>query len=324
MRQAGRYLPAYRKTRARAGSFLDLCFTPDLATEVTLQPIDRFGFDAAILFSDILVIPWALGCEVRFVEGEGPVIEPIRDAYDVRKLQLEGMIERLSPVMTAVRQIKAALPVNTPLIGFAGAPWTLATYMFGGKGSTDQASTKLAAIGDPTLFRSVIDLLEAAAVELLLAQIEAGADIVKIFDSWAGAATAAMQREFVLDPIKRIVARIKQARPKTPIIFFPRGVGANLKTMDHAIAPDGLALDSSIDPLWAAQTLTGAKALQGNLDPVFMRGPISALLMEAQQLRLAMRGRPHILNLGHGVTPQSKIENIEALLGFWREMNEKG
>lgn len=318
MRQAGRYLPEYRETRLRAGSFLDLCFTPDLATEVTLQPIRRFGFDAAILFSDILVAPWAMGQSVRFEEGVGPIVETVRSRADAEALAVEGAVERLEPVLQAVRQIKAALPAGTPLIGFAGAPWTLATYLFGGKGSVDQAPTKLAALGDPEMFSLTMAKLEQLVGDFLIAQIDAGVDAVKIFDSWAGAATAAMMREHVEAPLARLTARLKRERPEAPVIVFPRGVGSALERMQSVIAPDGLALDSGVDAAWAAQTLTSATALQGNIDPVFMRGPEAALLVELDRLRDAMRGRPHILNLGHGITPEADIARVEAMLTHWR------
>lgn len=318
MRQAGRYLPEYRATRAEAGSFLDLCFTPDLATEVTLQPIRRFGFDAAILFSDILVIPWAMGQSVRFEEGVGPIVQTVERREDAEGLEVAPVVERLAPVFTAIRQIKAELPAQTPLIGFAGAPWTLATYLFGGKGSVDQAPTKLAALNAPETFALTMDKLERAVGDFLIAQIDAGVDVVKIFDSWAGAATAGMIADFVSAPLSRLVSRLKAERPRTPVIAFPRGVGSHLTALDAAMRADGLALDSAVDPRWAAQTLTVSKALQGNVDPVFVRGPIAALRSELDRVREGFDGRPHVLNLGHGVTPETKIENVEALISHWR------
>ncbi len=321
MRQAGRYLPEYRATRKEAGSFLDLCYSPRLATEVTLQPIRRFGFDAAILFSDILVIPWALGRDVRFEEGVGPRLDPIEapEEVDALESQLEGMVERLSPVMEAVKSIRAALPPQTPLIGFAGAPWTLATYMIAGRGTPDQALAKLFAYTHPKAFDKLIRILEEAVVRLLTAQSDAGANALKIFDSWAGSLTPSMIDGASIGPLTRIRQALLKSASEKPLIVFPRGVGETYVRYDAEVAPDGLALDQSVDANWAARTLTSSKALQGNLDPVLMRAPLEAVKREIEFLRTAMAGRPHILNLGHGVTPESKIENVAYLLETWRQ-----
>lgn len=320
MRQAGRYLPEYRATRAQAGSFLDLCYNPALATEVTLQPIRRFQFDAAILFSDILVIPWALGRSVRFEEGVGPRLDPIEtpDEVDALEEELEKVVERLSPVLEAVERIRAALPPETPLIGFIGAPWTLATYMIAGRGTPDQAPAKLFAYTYPEAFEKLIRILEIAGAKLLAAQAAAGANALKVFDSWAGSLPASLIDVASISPLKRLRAQLLVDAPDTPVILFPRGVGGAYVWYDREIAPDGLALDQSVDPVWAATTLTHSKALQGNLDPVLMRAPFEAIDREVETLRDAMRGRGHILNLGHGVTPDSRIENVERLLKQWR------
>ncbi len=318
MRQAGRYLPEYRETRKRAGGFLDLCFNPELAAEVTLQPIRRFGFDAAIMFSDILVIPWALGQDVRFEEGVGPIVQTVTSRTDAERLRVKGVVERLEPVVEVVRAIKRDLPADVPLIGFAGAPWTLATYLFGGKGSTDQMPTKLAALGDPETFDLVIAKLEEAVGDFLIAQIDAGADAVKLFDSWAGAASAGMMARYVADPLERLTTRLRRERPATPIIAFPRGVGAALPEIDRRLGANALALDSAVSPAWAAASLTGAKALQGNLDPAFLRGPEATLRAELDAIRAGFAGRPHILNLGHGITPEAEIGRVETMLAHWR------
>lgn len=318
MRQAGRYLPEYRETRAEAGGFLDLCFNPELATEVTLQPIRRFGFDAAILFSDILVIPWALEQKVWFVQGEGPRLEPVATVAEFEALRIEGAVERLSPVFEAIRRIKAALPPEVPLIGFAGAPWTLATYMIAGRGSSDHATAKLFTLEQPELFQRLIDLATEAVGRFLEAQIDAGVDAVKLFDSWASAAWPSLFEKAVLAPAAAIRDRVKAARPQTPLIAFPRGAGGALKAYAEAVRPDGLALDSGVDPAWAAAQIDPKIALQGNLDPIFMRGPKEALGPELDRIRAAMAGRPHILNLGHGITPESKIENVSYLIDYWR------
>lgn len=318
MRQAGRYLPEYRATRADAGGFLDLCFNPELATEVTLQPIRRFGFDAAILFSDILVTPLALGQRVWFEPGEGPRLDPIQTANDLDALSLERIEPTLEPVFQAIRQIKAALPADTPLIGFAGAPWTLATYMIQGRGSSDHVGAKLFALEQPDVFDRMIGLLTDAVTRLLKAQIDAGVDAVKIFDSWSGAAWSSLFDRACVAPAERIRGALKASHPHTPFIAFPRGCGGSLAAYAAVVRPDGLAIDSSADLAWAASVVDPKIALQGNLDPVFMRGPIDALGPELDRIRSAMAGRPHVLNLGHGITPESQIANVEALIRHWR------
>ncbi|MEM9724597.1 MAG: uroporphyrinogen decarboxylase [Pseudomonadota bacterium] len=317
MRQAGRYLPEYRATRAEAGGFLDLCFNPALATEVTLQPLRRYGFDAAILFSDILVIPLALGQNVWFEEGEGPRLTPVTTEAELDALSLEGFEERLGPVFEAIRRIKAAAP-ETPLIGFAGAPWTLATYMINGRGSTDHAVAKLFALEKPDLFRRMIDLLTTAASRFLIAQRAAGVDAVKLFDSWAGAAWPSLFETACQRPATAVRDALDQSAPGTPLIAFPRGAGAALASYAAEVRPAGLAVDSATDLAWAARVVDTACALQGNLDPIFLRGPLDALDRELSRIRAAMDGRPHILNLGHGITPQSKPEVVAHLVERWR------
>ena len=318
MRQAGRYLPEYRQTRAQAGGFLDLCFSPDLATEVTLQPIRRFGFDAAILFSDILVAPLALGQKVWFVEGEGPRLEPAADEAAFAKLSMDGFLERLEPVFEAIRRIKAALPPDVPLIGFAGAPWTLATYMIAGQGSSDHAVAKLFALEQPALFRRMIDLNTQAVALFLKKQREAGVDAVKLFDSWAGAAWPSLFEDAVIAPAAAIRQELAAAAPDLPLIAFARGAGGSLPAYAAAVKPQGLAIDSATDIAWAARAVETPCALQGNLDPILLRGPQDRLGAELDRIRAAMADRPHILNLGHGITPQSHIDNVSFLVKHWR------
>lgn len=318
MRQAGRYLPEYRETRKRAGGFLELCFSPALATEVTLQPIRRFGFDAAILFCDILVVPLALGQKVWFEEGEGPRLEPITGEQDFAQLSMEGFLERLEPVFEAIRLIKQALPPETPLIGFAGAPWTLATYMIAGRGSTDHAAAKLCALEQPALFQKILDLTTEGVATFLHAQAAAGVDAVKLFDSWAGAAWPSLFDRACVAPAAIIREELAAAAPGLPLIAFPRGSGAALPSYARRVKPQGLSVDSATDLAWAAERVDTPCALQGNLDPVFMRGPKEAIAAELDRIREAMKNRPHILNLGHGLTPESQIDNVSFLVEHWR------
>ena len=319
MRQAGRYLPEYRETRAEAGGFLDLCFNPELATEVTLQPIRRFGFDAAILFSDILVAPLALGQKVWFEEGEGPRLEPAATADAIDRLDFDGFLERLEPVFEAIRRIKQGLPPGTPLIGFSGAPWTLATYMLAGRGSSDHAVAKLFALEQPALFDRLIEINAKAVAMLLQAQADAGVDAVKIFDSWAGAAWPSLFERACVAPAAEIRETLAASHPNLPLIAFPRGSGAALPAYAEAVKPQAVAIDSATDLAWAAKAVEFPCALQGNLDPIFMRGPQEALAPELDRIRSAVEGRPHILNLGHGITPQSQIDNVSFLVEHWRK-----
>lgn len=316
MRQAGRYLPEYRETRARAGSFLDLCFTPELAAEVTLQPIRRFGFDAAILFSDILVIPWALGQPVDFVEGVGPVLEPITTEAAFERLEFDGFLDRLAPVFQAIGRITAALPPHVPLIGFAGAPWTLATYMIAGRGTPDQGPAKALAASNSALFQRMIALLERCCAALLARQIAAGADAVKLFDSWAGSAPA--PERMVVEPLARIAEALRSDHPETPLIVFPRQFGARLPQLSRIVAPNALALDQDVDIDWLRSEISDEIALQGALDPTLLLGEREPLQAALDEQRQEFRGAAHIFNLGHGVTPEAKIENVEFMLDYWR------
>lgn len=314
MRQAGRYLPEYRKVRAEAGDFLTLCYTPKLAMEVTIQPIRRYGFDAAILFSDILVVPDGLGQKVWFEEGAGPRLEPIADDRALAELSLEGLTERLSPVYEAVERIAGALPSETALIGFAGAPWTVATYMVEGRGSADQRAAKLWAFRDPTAFGRLIDLLTLATIEHLSAQIKAGAQAVQIFDTWAGSLAPEDFERYSMSPMKAIRQALAERHPDVPVIGFPRGAGAKLADYLAATGLNGVSLDTSMDPNWAAKTIDPAVTLQGNLDPILLIAG-GRQMEEAIDTRLAaMKERPYIFNLGHGILPETPPEHVAAVI----------
>ncbi|MEL6235275.1 MAG: uroporphyrinogen decarboxylase [Pseudomonadota bacterium] len=315
MRQAGRYLPEYRATRAEAGSFLELCYNPELAAEVTLQPIRRYGFDAAILFADILLIPQALGADLWFVTGEGPRLSTIEGPEDLARLKpADAVHETLAPVYQTLRILREALPPETTRIGFAGAPWTVATYMIAGRGTPDQAPARRLMYGDPATFDALIDRITEATAAYLIAQIEAGAEVIKIFDSWAGALPGPHFARYAIDPVARIVAAIRAAHPGVPIIGFPRGAGGNYKAFLEGTGCEGLALDTAVDPGWAVQTLQPHACLQGNLDPLLMVLGGERLGSEARRIVEAFSGGPHIFNLGHGITPEADPAHVELLL----------
>jgi uroporphyrinogen decarboxylase len=319
MRQAGRYLPEYREVRTRAGSFLDLCYNPALATEVTLQPIRRFGFDAAILFSDILVVADALGQKVSFEEGRGPVLEPLRSGKDLAKLKLDRFHERLAPVYETVQRIKGTLPAETALIGFAGAPWTVASYMIEGGSSRDFARAKGWMHGQVTDFAALIDLLVEATSQYLIRQVEAGAEVLQLFDSWAGALSHPDMRQFSLAPLRKIVANVRAKHPEVPIILFPRAVGAGYLDFAAEKFAQGLGLDPGVPLEWARDQLQGHVCLQGNLDPQLLviggRGLGAGV---ARILHRLERG-PFIFNLGHGIVPETPPEHVAELVKLVRE-----
>ena len=320
MRQAGRYLPEYRKVRAEAGSFLDLCYTPDFAEEVTLQPIRRYGFDASILFSDILVVPDALGQPVAFKEGEGPVLEPIRNSGELAKLKsVEGLRDRLAPVYETVRRLRRSLPAETTLIGFAGAPWTVATYMVGGRGSPDQAAAKAWAYAAPDEFQKLIDLLVAATIEHLSAQIGAGAEVVQIFDTWAGSLPELSFRRFAMTPMAEIRTALKQRYPAVPVIGFPRGAGPMTAAYLDATGIDGLSLDTAMSPGWARDRLQGTTCLQGNLDPLLLVAGGSEMQRQVRHILDTLGHGPFIFNLGHGIVPQTPPDHVAELVELVRE-----
>ena len=320
MRQAGRYLPEYREVRASVSGFLELCYTPALAAEVTLQPIRRYGFDAAILFSDILVVPDALGQGVRFVEGEGPRLDAITSAAELIRLDPSAAGSKFGRVYDTVARLRQDLPRETTLIGFCGAPWTVATYMVGGQGSSDQAAARTLAYRDPETFARLIGIVTDASVEYLDGQVRAGADVLQIFDSWAGNLP---EREFdtwVVAPTRRIVAELKRRHPGTPIIGFPRGAGANAERYVRQTGVEGLGCDTAM-PLREMRALAdrGRVAVQGNLDPLLLAagGPqLDARVRETLQM---MRGAPFIFNLGHGIVPHTPPENVARLVELVRE-----
>ena len=315
MRQAGRYLPEYRATRAKAGGFLDLCYTPDLAAEVTLQPIRRFGFDAAILFADILLVPQALGADLWFVTGEGPRLSTVTSAGDLAALRgPQDVHETLSPVYETIKILRSELPAETTLIGFAGAPWTVATYMIAGQGTPDQGPARRLAYGDWPTFEGLLDLLTAATIEYLSAQISAGAEVVKLFDSWAGALPGSMFERCAIAPAKTIVDELRRRHGDVPIIGFPRGAGLGYKDYAAATGVEGLAIDTSVRAEFAARDLQPLTCVQGNLDPLLMVTGGDALVSQTKALCDAMRGGPHIFNLGHGITPDADPANVEVLL----------
>jgi uroporphyrinogen decarboxylase len=315
MRQAGRYLPEYRATRAEAGSFLDLCYNPDLAAEVTLQPIRRYGFDAAILFADILLVPQALGADLKFVEGEGPRLSTITDAAGLAALKpVEDIHETLSPVYETVRRLAAELPAETALIGFAGAPWTVATYMIAGRGTPDQAPARRLMYQDPATFDALMDRITEATIAYLLRQIEAGAETVKMFDSWAGALPGEKFEQYAIAPAKRIVDAIRAAHPGVPVIGFPRGAGGNYASYVAATGVECCALDTSVDPAWAAREVQTRTCVQGNLDPLLMVIGGDALSDAAKRCVEGFSGGPHVFNLGHGITPDADPANVDVLL----------
>ncbi len=309
MRQAGRYLPEYRETRAEAGSFLDLCYNPRLATEVTLQPIRRFGFDASILFSDILVVPHALGRDLRFEEGVGPRLDPITPA-EIAALDPDTVLERLEPVLETVERLRAALPPQTPLIGFCGAPWTVATYMINGRGSPDQAGARAFAHREPGAFAALLDVLTRASIRYLDAQVKAGADALMVFDSWAGALDTAQYAGASIAPNAAIVSGIRALHPGVPILAFPKGSGARYPDFLRAVKPDGVGLDWTIDPAWAVRKIRPLAVPQGNLDPTRLVAGGAALDAGIDAVLDAFRGGPFVFNLGHGVTPDTDPAHV--------------
>jgi uroporphyrinogen decarboxylase len=319
MRQAGRYLPEYRETRKQAGSFLDLCYNPDLAVEVTLQPIRRFGFDASILFSDILVVPHALGRDLRFEEGRGPLMTPI-EASEIAQLRLDGFHDHLAPVYETVRRLRAELPAETTLLGFCGAPWTLATYMIAGHGTPDQAPARLFAYRHPAEMDALLALLADASASYLIRQIDAGADAVQIFDSWSGVLDQATFDRCCVRPVTEIVRRVRERHPDVPIIGFPKGAGANYDSYRRKTGVTALGLDWTV-PVEQAQRLQKEGAVQGNLDPLRLVAGGAPLDEGVDAILETLGSGPLIFNLGHGITPEAPIAHVEQMLarirGAW-------
>ncbi len=317
MRQAGRYLPEYRAVRTKAGSFLDLCYNPDLATEVTLQPIRRFGFDAAILFSDILVVPHAFGQNVWFAEGEGPRLDPIADRDGLSRIAGTIDLERLEPVFETLRRLRRELPRPVTLLGFCGAPFTVASYMVAGKGTPDQAPIRLLAYRDPEFVAALIDRLVEGSIAYLSQQIEAGAEAVQIFESFAGALPPALLPRWSVEPVRRIAEGVRQRHPGARIIVFAKGAGARLA--DYAGFADALGIDWASDPAEADGIVPPGLAVQGNLDPLALIAGGEAMETGIDAALTGFAGRPHIFNLGHGIRPETPIAHVERLVQRVRE-----
>jgi uroporphyrinogen decarboxylase len=318
MRQAGRYLPEYREVREKAGGFLDLCYTPELAAEVTLQPIRRFGLSAAILFSDILVVPDALGQRVSFAAGEGPRLDPIRTDADLSRLDAVRTAATFARVYETVSRVRAGLPQDVALIGFCGAPWTVATYMVAGQGSADQADARLWAYRDPAGFGRLIELLVEASISYLDGQVQAGADALQIFDTWAGALPEPEFERWVVAPTHRIVTELRRRHPNVPIIGFPRGAGTKASHYREATGVNGLGCDTGM-PIEQMRALAqSGGAVQGNLDPLLLVSGGEAMRARVATTLTAMRGVPFIFNLGHGIVPETPPEHVAELVALVR------
>jgi uroporphyrinogen decarboxylase len=314
MRQAGRYLPEYQAVREKAGDFLKLCFTPELAAEVTLQPVRRFGFDAAILFSDILVIPHALGQPVWFVAGEGPRLDPVIDRQGLTGLKPELDHDMLAPVYQTIGLVKAGLPPNVALLGFCGAPWTVATYMIAGRGTPAQEPARLFAYGDPDGFAALIEKLVQASAAYLIRQLQAGVDAVQIFDTWAGILPADEFQRWCVAPTQRIIAKIRNEIPDAKVIGFPRGIGTRLLRYVEEVPIDAIGLDWTADLMFARDQIQWRVPVQGNLDPLALVAGGAALDRAVDKIVEAFSDRPFIFNLGHGILPQTPIAHVEQML----------
>lgn len=319
MRQAGRYLPEYKATRAQAGDFLSLCYNPDLAAEVTLQPIRRYGFDAAILFADILLVPQALGADLWFVTGEGPRLSTITSQADFDKLKpADAIHEHLSPVYETVKILAAELPKETTLIGFAGAPWTVATYMIAGQGTPDQGPAHALKAENRALFEAVLDRITQATIHYLSAQIDAGAEVVKLFDSWAGSLQDADFMDYSIKPMAQITAALKARYPHIPVIAFPRGAGEKYIGTHAATGADCIAIDDGVTADWAAANVQTGGCVQGNLKSSHMVTGGDTLVQETRKIVKALANGPHIFNLGHGITPDANPENVQLMINTVR------
>ena len=318
MRQAGRYLPEYRKLRAEAGDFLDLCYSPDLAVEVSLQPLRRYDMDGVILFSDILVVPHALGVGLRYVESEGPLLDALDRRDSLPRYERGKFLAKLSPIFETLKGITANVPAGATVIGFAGAPWTVATYMVEGGSSREFAKTKSWAYQDPDSFQDVIGLLVDATSDYLLAQIDAGADVVQIFDSWAVVLPETALERWSLAPIREIAQRVGQKHPEVPVIAFPRGAAVSYTAFARDPNISAVSLDTTVTLSWAAEHLQPHAAVQGNLDPQLLVCGGAAMLDEAERILAALSGGPFVFNLGHGIVPQTPPEHVAALSEFVR------
>jgi uroporphyrinogen decarboxylase len=312
MRQAGRYLPEYRQLREEKGSFLELVYDSDAAAEVTLQPLERFDFDAAILFSDILIVPFAIGQNLTFVAGEGPRLTPVLGSADLDSLT--AFPARLDPIYETVRKVKARLSPATTLIGFAGAPWTVATYMVAGEGSRDQVETRRLAYGDPKKLDSVISRIEKVTVDYLSRQIDAGAEAVQLFDSWSGSLSPLLFERFVIAPTARIVTKLKKKHPKVPVIGFPRGAGGKIRAYAEETGVSAVGLDETTDPVWANRELPSGLPVQGNLDPLVLLAGGLEMKSSVRRILDVFAGRPHVFNLGHGILQDTPVSHVEQLV----------
>jgi uroporphyrinogen decarboxylase len=316
MRQAGRYLPEYRALRAKKGGFLELVYDSDAAAEVTLQPIRRFGFDGAILFSDILIVPYALGQELAFEAGEGPRLAPTLLEADLDALS--PIQARLEPIYRTVAKVKAALPRETTFLGFAGSPWTVATYMVAGRGSKEQGEARRLAYADPGRFSALIDAIAAMTVDYLSGQIEAGIEAVQLFDSWSGSLSPAQFERWVIAPNAAIVSAFKARHPDVPVIGFPKGAGGKLGAYAREVGADAIGLDETVDPVWADREIPAGLPVQGNLDPLALIAGGAALETAVARIISVLGNRPHIFNLGHGILPDTPIAHVEQLLRLVR------
>ncbi|AGI73573.1 uroporphyrinogen decarboxylase HemE [Octadecabacter arcticus 238] len=320
MRQAGRYLPEYKATRAQAGDFLSLCYNPELAAEVTLQPIRRYGFDASILFADILLLPQALGADLWFVTGEGPRLSTVTTADELKALKpVSAIHDTLSPIYETIKLLTGELPDDVTLIGFAGAPWTVATYMIAGQGSPDQGPAHALKDTDKAVFEGLLDLITDGTIEYLSAQINAGAEVVKLFDSWAGSLMGDDFTNYAIKPMARIVAALKQRHPDTPIIAFPRGADERYIGLHDAIGADCIALDDGVMAQWAADNVQIDGCVQGNLKSSHMVTGGDTLVSETRRIVDVLKGGPHIFNLGHGITPDADPQNVQLMIDTVRE-----
>ncbi|MDG1407740.1 MAG: uroporphyrinogen decarboxylase [Octadecabacter sp.] len=321
MRQAGRYLPEYKATRAQAGDFLSLCYNPELAAEVTLQPIRRYGFDAAILFADILLLPQALGADLWFVTGEGPRLSTITTAEELKALKpVEAIHDTLNPIYETVKILSRELPPETTLIGFAGAPWTVATYMIAGQGTPDQGPAHALKDTNKAVFEGLLDIITEGTIDYLSKQIEAGAEVVKIFDSWAGSLKGDDFLNYAVKPAARITAALKALHPDTPVIAFPRGAGEKYVGLHAAIGADCIALDDGVTAEWAAANVQTGGCVQGNLKSSHMVTGGDTLVAETRAIVDALKSGPHIFNLGHGITPDADPENVQLMIDTAREI----
>ena len=319
MRQAGRYLPEYRETRRQAGSFVDLCFNSELAAEVTLQPIRRYDLDAAILFADILLIPMALGQDLRFEEGEGPKLSPVARASDIDRFAEKDVLPTLAPVFETVKKVRRGLAREKALIGFAGAPWTVATYMLAGGSTKDPAALRAHYYADPSFIEGLIEVLTEKTIAYLIAQIDGGADAVQLFDTWAGGLPPSVLEAVSVKPLEKIACAVKKHRADVPVILFPKGVGEKASEYAFLKGCDGIGIDFGMDAAWARASLSPHVVVQGGLDPLLVVEGGPAMLKAADVLLKLFHDVPYIFNLGHGFTPQTPPENVASLIKFVRQ-----